>query len=218
MSLYDRLGVEHPGRIPVHTFHAALGELERGQATQAQLVAAWGLDAGEEAELATLVGRIVVPEEMVTFGGFTVLTNVGTSYDATTASQGLGWAGVQTAGIVQLTFAVRVNKIGTGTQSWQLWNETDGTEVGVIDDAGGAGIKLLSTTITPPSPLGAGFKVVRVRVKSTTGNDDPVYLGGALRLRRSSRLTSQELHEILLLREDGVAYLSLSALQARLGV
>lgn len=103
------------------------------------------------------------------------LTNVGTTYDAITASQGLGIILVDFTGVTQIVFAVRVNKIGSGTQSWQLWNDTDGAEVGVITDAGATGVKTLG-----PSTFNvalSGQKLLRVRAKSTNGADDPVFLG-----------------------------------------
>lgn len=103
------------------------------------------------------------------------LTNVGTTYDAITASQGLGIILVDFTGVTEIKFAVRVNKIGTGTQSWQLWNDTDGAQIGVIDDAGAAGTKTLG-----PSTFAValtGEKLLRVRAKSTVGTDDPVFLG-----------------------------------------
>jgi hypothetical protein len=106
------------------------------------------------------------------------LTNVGTSYDAITASQGLGILLVDFTGVTQVKFSVRVNKIGSGTQSWQLWNETDGAQVGVIDDAGAAGVKTLG-----PSTFAvalAGEKTLRIRAKSTVGADDPVFLGATV--------------------------------------
>ena len=105
-----------------------------------------------------------------------VLTNVGTTYDATTASRGLGIATLDFTGVTQLVFRVRVNKVGTGVQSWQLWNETDLTEIALLTDAGAAGVKTLKTTV---SVALVGVKDVCVRVRSTVGSDDPVYLGAA---------------------------------------
>lgn len=105
------------------------------------------------------------------------LTNVGTSYDAIAASQGLGWGRIDFTGVTQVKMDLRVNKIGTGTQSWQLWNETDGSQIGVIDDAGAAGVKTLSATFTVSL---TGEKLVRIRAKSTVAADDPVFLCGAI--------------------------------------
>jgi hypothetical protein len=106
------------------------------------------------------------------------LTNVGTAYDGIPASQGLGILLVDFTGVTQIVFAVRVNKIGTGTQSWQLWNETDGAEVGVLTDAGATGTKTLG-----PSTFGTaltGQKMLRVRAKSTVAADDPVFFGATV--------------------------------------
>lgn len=218
MSLYTRLlRIDEP-KIPVHSFMAALGEVERGRVTTATVASAFGLNAGEQTEMETLAAKILVAQESISLGAFQTLTNIGASYDTINAAKGLGFVGIQTAGIVELTFAVKVNKIGTGTQSWQLWNETDSAEVGVIDDAGSTGDKTLSTTITPGSPMAAGFKVLRVRAKSTVAADDPLYYGAALRIKRAERMTSIELHEVLLLAEHGAAYTSEASLKSRLGV
>jgi hypothetical protein len=219
MSLYTRmLGIDLP-RIPVHDLMAALGEVERDRVTTAAVATAFGLDAGEQTEMETLAAKVIVPQESLALGAFVTLTNVGAAYDAITASRGLGFVGLQTAGIMELTFAVKVSKVGTGTQSWQLWNETDTAQVGVIDDAGVAGDKTLSTIITPsPAPMVAGFKVLRVRAKSTVAADDPLYYGAAIRLKRTERMTSVELHEVLLLASGGRAYTTEAALKTRLGV
>lgn len=107
------------------------------------------------------------------------LTNIGTAYDTIPAAKGLGMMIVDFAGVTQIDFRVFVNKIGTGTQSWQLWNVTDGTEVGVINDAGAAGDKLLSATFGVAL---AGVKVLRVRAKSTVSTDDPVFYAASLRV------------------------------------
>jgi len=107
------------------------------------------------------------------------LTNVGTSYDATAASRGLGVQDVDFTGATSLVFRVRVNHVGAGTQSWQLWNETDGAELARIDDGGVGDNKNL--TVTVPMAL-AGVKSLRVRAKSTLGTDDPVFYGASILL------------------------------------
>lgn len=109
------------------------------------------------------------------------LTNVGTTYDAIVASQGLGIGLLDFTGATQIVFRVKVNKIGMGTQSWQLWNITDSTQIAVLDDAGPAGVKSLEITV--PVAL-TGIKAVRVRAKSTVAGDDPVFLGAACLLIR----------------------------------
>lgn len=100
------------------------------------------------------------------------LTNVGSAYDSIAASKGLGLFRVNFTGLTQLVLDVFVNKIGTGTQSWQLWNVTDGTQIGVIDDAGPAGDKVLNATFNVSL---TGEKLVRLRAKSTVAADDPVF-------------------------------------------
>jgi len=105
------------------------------------------------------------------------LTNLTANYDGIPASQGLGLIRIDFTGVTQLKLDVRVNKIGTGTQSWQLWNETDGAEVGVINDAGATGIKVLSATFNVAL---SGEKILRVRAKSTVAADDPVFFGSSI--------------------------------------
>lgn len=221
MGLYERLLNNNPAgtfeKVPVHQFMAALGEIERGRITEAQLAAALGLDVTEQAELATLVKRIVTPLEAVALGGLVTLENVGIAYDTTMASQGLGMVGLQTAGVTGFEFAVRVNKVGTGVQSWQLWNETDGQEIAVINDSGATGIKVLSTA-RALGPLPSAIKLIRIRAKSTVASDDPVFLGASLLIRRAERLTNTELHDVLLLSEGGYAYATPAALKARLDI
>jgi hypothetical protein len=222
MGLWERVTREQEPRISVHALMAALAELERGKLTTQQVIDLFALSAGEQTELATILAKVVYPREAITFGavptGLT-LTNVGASFDAIVNSQNMGFAHVQTAGITQVIFCVRVNKIGSGTQSWQLWNETDGNEVAVIDDAGATGLKYLSVTKDFSSPLGAGMKVVRVRVKSTTAADDPIYFGATASVRRVAALTGIELHEVLLLADmSSGPYSTAAALKTRLGV
>lgn len=222
MGFYERICGEELPKIRVHTIMALLGEWERGKLTLENVSDALGLSAGEETEASTLLAKIVPPREAITFGSVPAghtLTNVGTTYDAISGSQNMGFAHVQAAGITQIIFGVRVNKVGSGTQSWQLWNDTDGNEVAVIDDAGSTGIKYLSTTKDFGSPLAAGMKIVRIRAKSTTGADDPIYFGATASIRRVAVLTTLELHEILLLADrPTLPYGTSSALKTRLGV
>lgn len=118
---------------------------------------------------------------MVSLGGYNVLTNVGAAYDATAPAKGLGIASIDFTGCTRIDFVVSVNKIGTGTQSWQLWNVTDGQEMVLIDDAAAAADnKVLSAAKTTNLPT--GVKTVRVRIKSTNAADDPVYYGATVRV------------------------------------
>jgi len=219
MSLYTRLiGLDQP-KIAVHSFMSYLGEIERGKLTESAAATAFGLSAGEQTELATLVTKVIAPPEFYPMGALVTLTNVGTAYDGIAAAKGLGFVGLNVNGITQVIFRVRYNKVGAGTLSWQLWNETDTSELGVIDDASAAGDnKDNSVTITPGSPLSGGVKLIRPRVKSTTASDDPVYYGSCLLVRRVERMTSQELHEVLCLAEHGEAYATEAVLKTRLGV
>lgn len=107
------------------------------------------------------------------------LTNVGANYDTIDAARGLGIQRIDFRGATTITFDVFVNKIGTGTQSWQLWNETDGTEIGVINDSGAAGRKFLSAVFNVDI---AAIKLCRVRAKSTVATDDPLFFGASVLL------------------------------------
>lgn len=106
------------------------------------------------------------------------LVNVGTAYDTIPASRGLGLQDIDCTGVTQIIFRVRVNKIGTGTQSWQLWNETDGTEIARIDDASAASDN--KNLVTTANVAIVGIKTLRVRAKSTVGTDDPVFYGASI--------------------------------------
>ena len=114
----------------------------------------------------------------VALGAFVTLTNVGVAYDTINAAKGLGFVRVDMTNVTQVVFVVRVNKIGTGTQDWQLWNETDGTQLGVVSDAGGSGDKELSATIN--SLALTGVKQLRVRARSSVAADDPLYYGATI--------------------------------------
>lgn len=125
-------------------------------------------------------------EQTVSLGGYNVLTNVGNNYDQTAPARGLGMALIDFTNVGNVEFVLGVNKVGTGTQSWQLWNETDGEQIGVLNDDGATGNKILSGTI-PAANLPTGTKQVRVRCKSTTAADDPVYYGASLKINRTTR-------------------------------
>lgn len=120
----------------------------------------------------------------ISLGGLVTLTNVGTAYDGIAAAKGLGCAMIDFTGVKVIDFTVRYNKVAAGasTVSFQLWNDTDGTQIMVMDDASAAGDnKVLTATITTGIPT--GIKRVRVRAKSTVAADDPVYYGGCILLR-----------------------------------
>jgi hypothetical protein len=114
----------------------------------------------------------------VALGAFVTLTNVGSTYDAIGASKGLGFVRLDMTNVTSIVFTVRVNKVGTGTQDWQLWSDTDSVQIGVISDSGAAGDKELSTTIN--SLALTGVKQLRVRAKSSVAADDPQYYGACL--------------------------------------
>jgi hypothetical protein len=220
MGLYERLtGVELP-RIPVHAFMGALGEYERGKMTSQQVTDAFTLSAGEQTEVGSLISKIMTQPEAYALGAYNVLTNIGTSYDAIPQAKGLGFVAVDTMGITRLEMRVRYQKVGTGTLSWQLWNDTDAAQVGVSDDTGAAADNKTATlVVTPDPPLAGGVKLLRVRCKSTVATDDPVYYGACIFVRRVALVTSDVLHAVLLLAEQQVPPLgTVAALKTRLGV
>jgi hypothetical protein len=220
MPLYDRLLGYSGTKIRVHAFMGALGERARGKLTDQQVINAFTLDVGEQAELATLLGKVVVPPESISLGGYLTLTNVGATYDAIAASKGLGHVRVETAGINAVELLVRYDKVGTGTLTFQLWNETTGLEVGALNDAAAAGNgKVLSGVVDFTPPLGPGTADLRVRCKSTVAADDPNYYGSSLRVRRVDLLGAEVIHQILLMGESRVPpYDSVAAVTTRLGV
>lgn len=114
------------------------------------------------------------------------LTNVGTTYDAITAAKGLGIGRRDFRGFDRLTLDVWHNKIGTGTITYQVFNVTDN---GPLLDAGGAEVLVADTGAAGERVLSATFtinrndtRLLRVRVKSTVGTDDPVYYGASVLL------------------------------------
>ena len=219
MGLYERLlSIESP-RISVHSFTSALSELERGKMTASELATAFTLSAGEQVEAATLLTKLYETPEAYPMGAFVTLTNVGTTYDTTGASKGLGFTAVNVDGITQVTLRVRYNKIGTGVLRWQLFNETNAQELGFADDGVSGDNKTIDIVVTPGSPLSGGIKLLRPRVQSTVATDDPVYYGSCLLVRRVDRLTAPDLHEVLLLADQQIPpYNTVAALKTRLGV
>jgi hypothetical protein len=220
MGLLERLiGLELP-KIPAHQFTAALGEGERGKTTRAEIITFFGIQPAEEADLDAIIAKIIPIPDSYSLGATVVLTNVGAAYDTIDAARGLGFVRLEGAGISGVEFTVRYNKIGTGTLSWQLWDDTTAAEVGVIDDAAAAGNnKQSQVSIIPGSPLAPGLHTLRVRCKSTVAADDPVYYGATLRVRRVNVLWSKILEEVLVLAEKGYPTVADAAeIRTRLGI
>lgn len=114
------------------------------------------------------------------------LTNVGANYDTIAAARGLGIGRRDFRGYDRLTLDVYHNKVGTGTITYQLYDETGagplldagGAEI-LVADSGAAGVRFLSATFTVNR---SDVRLLRVRVKSTVAGDDPIYLGGSVLL------------------------------------
>jgi hypothetical protein len=87
-------------------------------------------------------------------------------------------------GFDTVKITVYVNKIGTGTQNWQLYNVTDTAQVALVADAGATGEKYLATTVTRLALTGQ--KKLRVRANSTVSTDDPVYFGASAIFRKTT--------------------------------
>jgi len=217
MGLYEKIaGFEFP-RIRLHALRDAVEEFERGKITQQQVFDLFGLSAGEQTELTTLFGKIVPPRETIALGGFVIMTNIGTTYRV------LAGCRIECAGITAFEYAARVTKIGTGTQSWQLWDETNGAEIAVFDDAGAATEKNLGPTTVNVGPLAAGVRTIFVRGKSTVAADDPVFQGATLLIRRVGLMTAEVFEHVAELadycrRQNLPPLNTVALLKTRLGV
>ena len=108
----------------------------------------------------------------ISLGSRITLTNIGTSYLV------LAIVDVDFTNVVNVQFRARWNKIGVGTISWQLWNETDGTQLTVIDDAAAAGDN--HTSLVNQAVNLSGMKQLHLRGKSTTNTDDPILYGASI--------------------------------------
>lgn len=221
MGLYERLTQIGMGAnetpIHVHQFMAALGEIERGKMTAQQAIDGFALTSAEQADAVALIARIVSPLEALPIGGRIVLTNIGTTFVT------LGFASIQTAGIRRFELACGINRNGAaGNLEFQLADVTSGVsqQLLITDVAGSpAGERFITGTRDYDPALGAGIARIALRARSTTNTDDPIHLGSSLLVRRQDRLTSNELHEILLLAQDRIAPLnSVAAVKLRLGV
>lgn len=110
------------------------------------------------------------------------LTNVGAAYDTIQAARGLGVQRIDFRGATQITFDVYHQKVGTGTISYQLFNETDGVAFSpdiVVNDAAAAAVRFMTGTF---SVAVNGVKLCRVRAKSTIAADDPIFFGASVSL------------------------------------
>lgn len=231
MGLYERLTqidlgpTETP--IHVHQFMAALGEFERNKMSRAQIMTAFGLSVAEGVELDALTAKVRTPLESYSLNGRVTLTNVGTAYDTTLDSQSLPFIWLQVAGITRVDMEVRHRKVGTGSQDYQLFNDTDAIEAigpstitsGSFTDTNGAGDRTLTGRRDFASPLAPGVKRLRLRARSSVPADDPIFLNAALLVFRVDTITADVLHHILLMGQDRIAPLdTIAAVRTRLGV
>lgn len=120
-------------------------------------------------------GRVIT----VSLGGFVVLTNVGTAYDAIDASRGLGRVTADWKAYSMLFLDISSKHVGTGVLTWQLWNETDSIEVGTVADALNTAWHTRTAMFTQNIPT--SVKTLRLRVRSTVATDDPAYGCATLR-------------------------------------
>lgn len=219
MGLYERLLSGANDKIPVHAFHAALGELERGQVTRQAVIDAFSLDATAQGELDTLTNKLFAVPECYGFSGDITLTNLGTTYDATPQSKSLGFVRLQCAGVTGAELTVRYNQQSAGALDWQLWDETNAAQIGVISTTGVGDNKNQTSTFTPAtSPMPAGLRTLRLRCKGAVATDDAYLYAWCLRVTRAGAVRADVLHEVLLLAESGYAYATAAAVKTRLGV
>lgn len=120
----------------------------------------------------------------VALGGYAVVTNVGTTYDAVDMTRGLGRVMHDFTGVTEIRLNVSVKHVGTGALTWQLWNETDGIAIGTIADALNTAWHTVAATFTTGLPT--GVKILRLRVLGSVAGDDPVYGGSAMFIRKTA--------------------------------
>lgn len=213
--------------IPVHQIMSAMGEVDRGKMTRAQVLTAFDITVGEESDYDAFAAKIKTPQESYALCGRVTLTNVGAAYDTTLDSQALPFIYIQRAGVIRIDMEVRVRKVGTGTQDWQLFDETNGVEAvgpatitsGSLSDNGAAADRTLNGSRVFASPLSPQVVKLRLRSRSSTALDDPIFLNAAILLFRESIITPEVVHQVLCLGSYGIAgYSTVAELKARLGI
>jgi hypothetical protein len=218
MALIDRLTATDGTKIPVHAYHAAIAELHRGKLTAQQVINAFGMSQADVDEATALLSKVIAPPESYALGAYNVLANLGATYDATAPTRGLGWVQIEGLGVTGIELRVKYNKIGTGTLSFQLWDETTSAELCVINDAAAAGDNKEGVQ-GYVGGLTAGLHKLRVRAKSTVSTDDPVYYGSCLRVGRVDMTSAETIQQVLMLAEAGVGvYTTAASVRTRLGL
>lgn len=227
MALIDRLLASDNTKIHVHPFMSAMGEWERGKMTRQEVIDAFGLLAGDLTELDALNAKVRSVQDAYPFSGRVTLTNVGSAYDTNIESQSLPFVHVPCGGVNRIDIEVRHRKIGTGTQDYQLWDDTNSVVAidtatatsGSLSDAGAAADRILTASRVFATPLAPGVRKLRLRARSTVAADDPIFLNASVLMWRVEMITADVLHQVLCLAEDGVAPLNTaSAVRARLGL
>jgi hypothetical protein len=118
---------------------------------------------------------------LMPLSGEKTLSNVGSTYDANATSQRLPHTVVFTDRIVEVALDIRVIKVGSGVQSWQLWDDDIGAEVAVIDDNTAAGATpRVGRVVVPYVPVPGAIRRWRLRAKSTIAADDPIFLSAVV--------------------------------------
>ncbi len=171
---------------PPNRVAASAGEVTAANVDPAQVAAAIAAVRAAYKSAVSTGGSLTFGISISLGGGGVAIANVGTSYDSTNPSGGLGVCLVDFDQAVAMVLVVKLNKVGTGTQTWQLWNDTDNTEIGHVDDAGASGIKTLTITLNAAAVTAlalTGIKTLRVRAKSTVSTDGPIYYGSTLGVR-----------------------------------
>ncbi len=148
-------------------------------------------DAGVDAGGSGIIG----PDEwndahafdmLCTLGKYTTNASGDLNYDVMVPSKGLGIALLDMTYITHVRFGVYYNK-GTPGMNFQLWNHTNGTEVGVIVDTGAAGEKVLDSGAIDVTGMGmTGLKLLRIRNRYTSNTGQAFnYYGSFLRAVRA---------------------------------
>ncbi len=228
MGLIARLiGTEEP-RISVHSFKSGLQELALEKWTRAQFDSAFSIQAGAETtKMDAIIAQHVPSAEHYFFSGNPEAITLPTTADANSAVKALGFLRMECAGISKIEWLVRYNKLGTGTLTAEMRNETDSTTPDSFTDTGGAADNrenggaagTAARIITPGSPMAKGTKIFRLRIFNSTASQTLILYGWSVRLFRFSILLSETMHEVLMAAQTGSGpNVTEAQVEARLGI